>query len=168
MAQGSGRGGDSRETTDDTRCKGDAEGRERARSRRRRQFVKAQSCCGETGHSIQAARTGEQRRKGQRRRGKLRPGRDLHGAGPARLRDRARQFPRHQSGWPIVSLHCCPLCPEKQSLRKLSVSRSPQVVPVTPRGGVGSRCPPARAIVRAVRVTNIVLSRTAQHWRSSW
>ena len=32
---------------------------------------------------------------------KLRLGRDLHDAGRARLRDRARQFPRHQSGWPV-------------------------------------------------------------------
>ena len=54
--------------------------------------------CGETSHSSQAARTGEQGRKSQRRRGKLRLGRDLHDPGPARPRDRARQIPRHQSG----------------------------------------------------------------------
>ena len=30
---------------------------------------------------------------------KLDRGRDLHDAGAARPRDRARQFPRHQSGW---------------------------------------------------------------------
>ena len=39
--------------------------------------------------------------KGQRRRGKLRPCRDLHDAGPAQLRDRARRFPPNQSGWPM-------------------------------------------------------------------
>ena len=37
-------------------------------------------------------------REGQRWRGKLR---HLHDAGPARPRDRARQFPRHQSEWPL-------------------------------------------------------------------
>ena len=55
--------------------------------------------CGETSQSSQAARTGEQRRRARRRREKFRPGRDLHDPGPARPRDRARQFPRHQSGW---------------------------------------------------------------------
>ena len=50
--------------------------------------------CGDTSQSSQAARTGEERRKGRRRRGKFRPGRDLHDPGPARPRDRARQFPR--------------------------------------------------------------------------
>ena len=46
-----------------------------------------------TSHSSLATRTGEQRRKGQRRRGKFRLGRDLHDLGLARPRDRARQFP---------------------------------------------------------------------------
>ena len=55
--------------------------------------------------STRHPRTGEQRRKGQRRRGKLRPGRDLHDPAPARPPDRARQFPRHQSGWPMFFLH---------------------------------------------------------------
>ena len=35
----------------------------------------------------------------------------------------------------------------------MSARRSPQLVPVTPRGGVWSRCPPARATVRAVTST---------------
>ena len=42
------------------------------------------------------ARTGDQRRKGQRRRGKLGMRRDLREDRPARPRD---HFPRHQSGW---------------------------------------------------------------------
>ena len=42
---------------------------------------------------------------------------------------------------------------EKQSSRNLSARRSPQLVLLAPRGGVGSRCPPARAIVRAVTAT---------------
>ena len=55
----------------------------------------------ETSHSYHAARTGEQRRKDQRGRGKLRWGLDTHNAGPARPRGHARQFPQHQSGWPL-------------------------------------------------------------------
>ena len=81
--------------------KADAQGQERAPFRRRRQFAKADSCCGETGPSSQQQGQGRQWRKGQRRRGKLRPGRDLRDAGPARPRDRARHFPRHQSGCPL-------------------------------------------------------------------
>ena len=50
---------------------------------------------------VNEARSGKQWRKGQRRRRKMRLGRDLHDASPARPRDRARQFPRHQSGWPM-------------------------------------------------------------------
>ena len=47
----------------------------------------------------------------------------------------------------------CPLFPGKQSSRNLSARRSPQLVPVSARGGVGSRCPPARAVVRAATAT---------------
>ena len=50
----------------------------------------------------QAARTGRQGREGQRRRSLLRPGRDLHDAGPARPRDRSHSFSRHQNGWPML------------------------------------------------------------------
>ena len=64
------------------------------------EFAEGDSCCGETSHSSQAARTGKQRRKGQRRWGKLRL-RDIHDAGPARLRDLVRRFPPNQSGWPM-------------------------------------------------------------------
>ena len=35
----------------------------------------------------------------------------------------------------------------------MSATRSPQLVPVTLQGGVGSRCQPARAVVRAVTAT---------------
>ena len=42
-------------------------------------------------------------------------------------------------------LHGCPLSPEKQSLRHLLAKRTLQPVPVTPPGGVGSRCPRRRA-----------------------
>ena len=48
----------------------------------------------------QEAQRSKQERKGKRRRGKLRPGRDFRNAGPARSRDRGRRFPRHHSGWP--------------------------------------------------------------------
>ena len=56
----------------------------------------------------------------------------------------------------LTTVHGGPFFPffrEKQSSRNLSKKRSPQLVPVTPRGGVGSRCPPAHAIVRAVTTT---------------
>ena len=90
------------------------------------------------------------RGEGQRRRGKLRQGRDLHDAGPARLRGCVRQFPRHLSPYFV---YYCPLFPEKQSLRNLSARRSPQHVPVTTPGRVGSRCQPAHAIERAATAT---------------
>ena len=54
-----------KETADETRWKGNAQGQERAPFRRRRQFAKADSCCSETGPSSETARTGDQRRKGQ-------------------------------------------------------------------------------------------------------
>ena len=47
----------------------------------------------------------------------------------------------------------CSLHPERQSPRNLSARRSPQLVPFTPPGGVGSRCPPAHAVVRAATAT---------------
>ena len=69
--------------------------------RRRRQLAKADSRRGKVDPSGEKARTGRQGREGQRRRGSLRPGPDLHDAGPARLRDRSHCFPRHQNGWPM-------------------------------------------------------------------
>ena len=50
--------------------------------------------CGETSHSSQVIRTGEQRRRGQRRRGNR--------VVIFMMLDGARQFPRHQSGWPML------------------------------------------------------------------
>ena len=90
LAQGSGRARDGKEAADDAHWKGNAQ-----------LIAKADSCCGETCPSSQTAKTGELRRNGQRRRGKLRLGRDLHDAGPARLHDGARRFPPNQSGWPV-------------------------------------------------------------------
>ena len=58
---------------------------------------------GETCPSRRTAGTGRQGRRSQRRRGKLRPGRDVDDAGPGQLRDRARRLPPIQSGWPISS-----------------------------------------------------------------
>ena len=104
MAQGSGRGRDSKETADANRWKGAAQSQEQALFRRRRQCAKADVVCGEPSHSSQAAGTGKQRRKGQRRRGKLRLSRDLYDPAPAPPRDRARQFPRHQSGWAVFCI----------------------------------------------------------------
>ena len=143
LAQGRSRTGVSKETAGDTHWQGNAQSQERAPLRRRRQFAEANSRRGEADPPSGTARTGRQGCKGQRRRGKLRPGRDLRDTGPARLRDRAQCFPRHQNGWPIF-LHYCPLFPGKQSSRKLSV---------TTLGGVGSRCQPAHAIVRAATAT---------------
>ena len=78
----------------------------------------------------------------------------FHDAGPAGPRNRARQFPQHRSGWLLVFFaKMSSFFPEKQSSRNLSARRSPQLVPATPLGGVGSRCPIARAIVRAVTAT---------------
>ena len=105
MAQGSGRARDSKGTTDDTHWKGDAQGEVRAPFRRRRQFAKKKRethASGVTSHSMS-------RSKGQGNKGaeaKESAGqteiwvRDLHDAGPARLRDRARQFPPNQGVWP--------------------------------------------------------------------
>ena len=73
----------SKETADDTHWKGNAQGQERAPFRRRRQS--------------EIPRTGDQRRKGQRRRGKLRLERDLREDRPAYPLD----CTRHQSGWPM-------------------------------------------------------------------
>ena len=132
---------------------GNAQCQERAPLRRRRQFAKTDSRRGKADPSSETARTGRQGRKGQRRRGKLRLGRDLHEAGPARLRDRSQCFPTHQNGWPMFFLHCCPPLPRKRSSRNLSARRSPQLVPSTTLGGVGSRRQPAHAIARAATAT---------------
>ena len=70
----------------------------------------------------------------------------------AHPRGRARQLPQHQSGWPLF-FALMSFFLTKQSLRNLSARRWSQLVPVTPAGGVGSRCPLARAIVRAVTAT---------------
>ena len=76
----------------------------------------------------------------------MRPGRDLV---LATVLDSSHDI---KVGGPC-SLHYCPVFPGKQSSRSLSARRSPQLAPVTLHGGVGSRCPPARAIVRAVTAT---------------
>ena len=61
----------------------------------------------------------------------------------------SRQF---KSGWSMVSaLISCFFFLARRSFQKLSAMSSPQPAPVT--GGVGSRCLPARAIVRAVTAT---------------
>ena len=65
----------------------------------RRQLAKANSCRRLADPSGEAARTGGEGCEGQRRRGKLRPGRDLRELGPVRLRCRSHCFPRHQKGW---------------------------------------------------------------------
>ena len=118
------------------------------------------------------ARTSYQRRKGQRRRGKLRLGRDLREDRPAHPRDCARQFPRHQSGW-FMSFALLSFFPRRQSSRNLSAKRSLPLIPVTTLSGVGSRCQPAHATVRAATATkhelglshlNRVVS-CAQQWR---
>ena len=81
--------------------------------------------CGGTSHSSQTSRTWEQRRKEQRGRGKPRPDRDLHDAGPAHpqgpcpvltqlalatVDDASRQM----IGGGACSLHYCPLSGETE------------------------------------------------------
>ena len=61
----------------------------------------ADSCRGKADPSGKTEAQGRQGREGQRWRGKLRPGRDLHDAGSARPRDRSHCFPRNQNGWPL-------------------------------------------------------------------
>ena len=85
----------------DTCCRGDDQRQGRAPCRRRRRSAKADSCCGEADPSNQLAGSEGQERSGQRRQGKLGPGRDLRNAGPARTRDHGRRFPPNQSGWPM-------------------------------------------------------------------
>ena len=77
----------------------EAKSGEPLRRRPRRQPAKADSRRGEIRRSSRTAKTGGQGRKGQRRRGTLRPGRDPHDAGPAELRGRTRRFPPNLSGW---------------------------------------------------------------------
>ena len=63
--------------------------------------------------------------------GELRPGRDLHEAGPSRPQNRSNCFPRHRNGWAVFfALQRCPLSPERQSVRNSSAKRSRQTVPV--------------------------------------
>ena len=108
--------------------------------------------CGETSHSSQATRTAEQRREGQRRRGKLRLGRDLHDAGPARPRDRARQFPRHQSGWPMFFALMSSFF-QRDRVHEICRRGDRHSSFPSRLGSVRSRCPPVHAIVRAVTAT---------------
>ena len=82
----------------------------------------------------------------------MRPDRDLDHECPARLRDRQRRF--LESNW--VAYDLCADCLVLQGNRvhkNLSARRSPQLVPVTMQGGVGSRCLPARAVMRAITAT---------------
>ena len=112
-------------------------------------FRKQTSFCGGTSHSSQATRIRKHRRKGKRSRGKLRTSRDLHD-GPVRPRDRAWQFPRHQSGWPMFFA----LMSSFSSGTKFTKFVSEKIATVRARqGGVGSRCQAARVVVRGVTAT---------------
>ena len=53
----------------------------------------------------------------------------------------------------LCSFRSLPRFPENQISQKSLAKRSPELVPVTVQGGVGSRCLPARAVVRAVTAT---------------
>ena len=92
---------DGKEAADDTHWKGYAQSQERELFRRRRHLAKADRAA--VKHALQAG-TGRQGRKGQRRQGKKKPGRDLHDADPARILYRARRFQTKQreSGWPVL------------------------------------------------------------------
>ena len=74
-------------------------------------YKKANLCRSKPGKT---ARSGRQGCKGHTRRGKLRPGRDLHEPGPARPRVRSHCFPRQQNGWctffAVRSSHNSRLC----------------------------------------------------------
>ena len=67
----------------------------------RRQLAQAGSRRGESSRSNRTARTANQGRKGQGSRGRPRLDHDLHDAGPAQHRDRARCSLPNQSGWPF-------------------------------------------------------------------
>ena len=87
----------------------------------------------------ETARTGRQGREGQRRLGELRPGRHLHecwSSSPSRSLHGASRDTKTDG---LCFLHCCPPFPRKRSSRNLSATRSPQLVPVTTPGGVGSQ-----------------------------
>ena len=153
---------------------GNAQSQERALLRRRRQFAKADSRRGKADPSGETARTGRQGRKSQRRRGKLRPGRDLHEAGPARLCDRSQCFPRHQNGWPMFfciavllfqgnGVHeICQRGDRHSSFpSQLWAASDPDASQPTPSRALQ----PPRSTSRDCR-PHVVLSRTAQHWRS--
>ena len=78
--------------------------RESLRQPPRRQLAKADPR-NETCRSSRKVGTGRQGRKVQRWRGTLRPGRDLHDARPAQLRDRGRRFPPIKSGHQCFEVH---------------------------------------------------------------
>ena len=73
--------------------KGNAKGQEARTFRRRRQLAKAQALYESRSRCI-----GGQGRKGQRRRGSMRPGRDIDHGYPARMHHRERRCPPRQSG----------------------------------------------------------------------
>ena len=95
-------------------------------------------------------RAEEQERRSRRRWGKPKPNHDFHTFSPTYTRVRGRRSPRNQSGWSMFLTIGVLVFSEKQSVRNVSARRSLQLVPVTPQSGVGSQCPPARAVVRAV------------------
>ena len=128
--------------------------RESLRQPPRRQVAKAGiRTGGEACPSSRTAGTGRQGRKVQRWRGIRRLGRDLHDAGPAQLRDRARRFSPIQSGWPIFFALTS------------SFSRETEFTQIRQREDRHSPCPshfksasdpdaePTRAVVRAVTAT---------------
>ena len=145
LAKGNGRARDGKETAYGTNWEEDAQGQERENFRPRRQLAKTDSCYGGTSPSCQTARTqGSKSAKAEDGGAELRPGRDHHGADPARRQTKAGGL----CFFALIS----------------SFSKRNRVHEICQRGDrhssfpsqlksdVGSRCQPARAIVRAVTV----------------
>ena len=149
-------------------CRGDAQGQEPAPCRRRQQLAKGSSRHDETSRSSEAARTEQQKCKGQRRQGKLRLGRDLLEVRPARPRDSARQFPRRQSGWPMFFALVSSLSRETEFTKFVSRHRPfpsrPEAASDHDAQQPAPSCAlwPPRSTSRDCR-PHIVLSRTG-HW----
>ena len=157
-----------KETVDGTHWQGNAQSQERAPLRRRRHFAVADSRRGKADPSGETARTWRQGREGQRRRGKLRLSRNLHVAGPARYRGRAHCFPRDQNGWPLFFFfHTClhEICQRGDGHSSfpshLLAASDPDASQPTPSRALQ----PPRGTSRDCR-PSVVLSRTAQQWRS--